>query len=130
MSDSRLDAPMVHGEVAPGFEEVASKFERNFAKRGELGVACAIYHRGRKIVELWGGYRDYDAFAPWEEETLVLAFSITNSIAALTITAAESRGLIDYDERIAADWPESPQRGKNITWRPDKVVVVLVWDEL
>lgn len=41
----RVADPSICGEVAPGFEEVAAAFRRNFAARGELGAACAIYWR-------------------------------------------------------------------------------------
>ena len=53
-------ASPVRGEVAPGFEGVREEFERNFAERDELGAACAVYHRGEKVVDLWGGYRDVE----------------------------------------------------------------------
>jgi len=39
-------APVVHGTTASGFEAVRYEFERNLAKRGELGAAFAAYHRG------------------------------------------------------------------------------------
>src|SRR4051812_13870562 len=45
------------GSVAPGFEEVAVEFDRNFAERGEIGAAVAAYWRGEKVVDLWGGHR-------------------------------------------------------------------------
>jgi CubicO group peptidase (beta-lactamase class C family) len=97
----RIEVSLLQGEVAPGFEEVASEFEKNFAQRGEVGAACAIYHEGRKVVDLWGGYRDRETLASWEEDTLVLVFSATKGISALTVALAHSRGLIDYDEKVA-----------------------------
>jgi hypothetical protein len=40
---------MISGRVAPGFEEVRCKFERNFADRRELGGAvAALSLPGRK----------------------------------------------------------------------------------
>lgn len=41
----------VDGLVAPGFEEVRTEFERNFAERGEIGAAVAAYWRGEKVVD-------------------------------------------------------------------------------
>jgi CubicO group peptidase (beta-lactamase class C family) len=114
----RIEASLLQGEVAPGFEEVASEFEKNFAQRGEVGAACAVYHEGRKVVDLWGGYRDRETLSSWEEDTLVLVFSATKGISALTMALAHSRGLVDYDERVATYWPEFAQNGKeNITLR-------------
>lgn len=114
----RIEVSLLQGEVAPGFEEVASEFEKNFAQRGEVGAACAVYHEGNKVVDLWGGYRDREALAPWEEDTMVLVFSATKGISALTVALAQSRGMIDYDEKVATYWPEFAQNGKeNITVR-------------
>jgi CubicO group peptidase (beta-lactamase class C family) len=114
----RIEVSLLQGEVFPGFEEVASEFEKNFAQREEVGAACAVYHEGRKVVDLWGGYRDREALAPWEEDTLVLVFSATKGISALTVALAHSRGLIAYDEKVATYWPEFAQNGKeNVTVR-------------
>ncbi|HSK82450.1 MAG TPA: serine hydrolase domain-containing protein [Rubrobacter sp.] len=65
-----------------------------------------------------GGYRDREALTPWEQGTLVLVFSATKGISALTVALAHSRGLIDYKEKVATYWPEFAQNGKeNITVR-------------
>ncbi len=111
-------ASAVHGEVAPGFEKVRAEFERNFAERGELGAACAVYHEGEKVVDLWGGYRDVGRREPWQEDTLVLFYSTTKGLAGMAMAVAHSRGLLDHDERVAAYWPEFAQNGKeNVTVR-------------
>ncbi|MGO9273315.1 MAG: serine hydrolase domain-containing protein [Terriglobia bacterium] len=112
MFGKNVDASLVHGTVAPGFERVEAQFRENFAKRGGLGAACAIYHQGKKVVDLWGGYRDYKTRAPWGEDTLILVFSATKGLAAMTLAVAHSRGLLDYDERVAAYWPEFAAEGK------------------
>lgn len=109
---------MIHGSVAPGFEEVEAEFKRNFAGRGELGAACAIYYRGEKVVDLWGGYRDEQTLAAWEEDTLVPVFSTTKGFSALSLALAHSQGRLDYEEKVATYWPEFAQNGKgNITVR-------------
>ena len=103
---------MVQGHVAPGFELVRDEFARNFRERRELGAACTAYHRGEKVVDLWGGIRHAKSESPWEEDTLVLVYSTSKGLAAMTLALAHTRGLIDYDERIAAYWPEFAQNGK------------------
>ena len=85
MATIKIDASMIYGSVSSGFEEIETEFKRNFAERGELGAACTIYHKGKKVVDLWGGYRDEATFAPWEEDTLVLVFSTTKGFSALAI---------------------------------------------
>ncbi len=110
--------PPIYGFVAPGFEPVQEEFARNFAERGELGAACAMYYQSKKVVDLWGGYRDKQTRAPWEEETLVLVFSATKGLSALALALANSRGYFDYDAPVADYWPEFAQNGKeNITIR-------------
>lgn len=108
----------IAGEVAKGFEKVRREFEKNFEERGELGAACAVYYRGEKIVDLWGGYRDGKKQTPWEKDTLVHVFSTTKGIAALTVAVAVSQGLFEYDDKVSKYWPEFAQNGKeNITIR-------------
>jgi CubicO group peptidase (beta-lactamase class C family) len=102
----------VHGSVAPGYEPVREAFAENLRSRGELGGACAVFRRGEKVVDLWGGVRDIATGAPWEEDTMVLVYSATKGMAAMAMALAASRGLLDYDERIAAYWPEFAQAGK------------------
>ncbi|MGD0484860.1 MAG: serine hydrolase domain-containing protein [Gemmatimonadales bacterium] len=105
-------APL-HGTVAPGFEPVREAFARNFAERGEVGAACAVYRRGVKVVDLWGGFRDRASLTPWEEDTLVLVFSTTKGLSAMAMAVAHSRGLFDLGERVAVYWPEFAQQGKD-----------------
>ena len=65
----------IDGMVAPGFEEVRTEFERNFAERGDMGAAAAAYWRGEKVVDLWGGRRTPDSDEPWNEDTMVVVNS-------------------------------------------------------
>jgi CubicO group peptidase (beta-lactamase class C family) len=102
----------IAGSVAPGFEAVREEFQRNFAERGERGAACAVYHQGRKVVDLWGGYRDPGRLTRWEEDTLAVVFSTTKGMAAMAMALAHSRGLFNLDEAVARYWPEFAQAGK------------------
>jgi CubicO group peptidase (beta-lactamase class C family) len=102
----------IEGTVRPGFEAVRDAFVENFRSRAELGGACSVYHHGEKVVDLWGGLRNERTGEPWEEDTMVLVHSTTKGLAAMTIALAHSRGWLDYDERVAAYWPEFAQNGK------------------
>src|SRR5829696_5687099 len=51
-----VPADTVQGGVDEGYGPVADAFRRNFAERGEIGAACAVYRDGHKVVDLWGGY--------------------------------------------------------------------------
>ncbi len=102
----------IEGHVSTGFEAVRDAFAENFSRRHELGGACCVYHRGEKVVDLWGGVRNKETGDQWEENTMVLVYSATKGLAAMTLALAHSRGWLDYEERVCAYWPEFAQHGK------------------
>ncbi len=108
----------IHGSVSKGFEPMRKVFAENFSRRKELGGACCVYQHGERVVDLWGGIRNTATGEPWEEDTMVLVFSATKGLAAMVMAVAQSRGLLDYDERVCTYWPEFAQQGKeNVTVR-------------
>ena len=102
----------VEGFVSRGFEAVRQAFVENFARRRELGGACSAYHDGEKVVDLWGGIRNMRTGEPWEENTMVIVYSATKGLAAMTLAVAHSRGWLDYEARVCDYWPEFAQQGK------------------
>ena len=104
--------PDVHGFVSHGFESVRKAFVENFTRRHEVGGACCAYYRGEKVVDLWGGARDKATGEPWEEDTMIVVYSTTKGLAAMTLAVAHSRGWLDYDELVSTYWPEFAQTGK------------------
>jgi CubicO group peptidase (beta-lactamase class C family) len=113
-----MEKLQIAGDVEEGYGRVADAFRRNFTHHGEVGAACAVYKDGRKVVDLWGGYREARSRAPWEGDTLVYWASATKGMAALALLVAQSRGLLNFDEPAATYWPEFAQNGKeSITLR-------------
>jgi CubicO group peptidase (beta-lactamase class C family) len=106
---NRLD---IHGFVSAGFEAVREAFAENFLRRREVGAACCVYHKGEKVVDLWGGVRNKANGEPWEEDTMALVYSATKGLAAMTLAIAHSRGWLDYDQLVCKYWPEFAQNGK------------------
>ncbi|OYP36406.1 serine hydrolase domain-containing protein [Rhodopirellula sp. MGV] len=106
------DTLVLSGHVASGFEPVAEAFAENFRSRGERGAACAIYHRGEKVVDLWAGTRCHRSGMPWNEDTLSLVFSVTKGMAAAAMAVAHGRGYFELDAPVAEYWPEFGCRGK------------------
>ena len=103
---------LIRGDVDEGYGPVADAFRRNFAERGEVGAACAVYRDGKKVVDLWGGYRDGVKKTQWQEDTVVVMYSTTKGVSGLALALAHSRGLLDHEERVATYWPEFAWRGK------------------
>ena len=102
----------IQGEIGRRFGAVRETFIENFARRGELGGACCAFHRGEKVVDLWGGVRNKQTGEPWEQDTMVIVYSATKGLAAMTLAIAHSRGWLDYEERVCTYWPEFAQQGK------------------
>jgi CubicO group peptidase (beta-lactamase class C family) len=50
---------------------------------------------------------------PWEEHSMVVVYSTTKGLAAMTLALAHSRGWLDYEERVCRYWPEFAQQGKD-----------------
>jgi CubicO group peptidase (beta-lactamase class C family) len=70
-----------------------------------------VYHKRRKVVDLWGAVRNRETGEPWERDTMVIVYSATKGLAAMTLAVAHSRGWLDYDERVCTYWPEFAQHG-------------------
>ena len=102
----------IEGHVSAGFDAVRDAFAENFSRRHELGGACCVYHRGEKVVDLWGGVRNKSTGEPWREGTMVLVYSATKGLAAMSLAVAHSRGWLDYEQRVCRYWPEFARRGK------------------
>ncbi len=112
VSDARTDKAPIYGSVAPEFELVRDAFVRNFEMRLDRGAACTVYHRGVKVVDLWGGYRRITTADEWTSDTMTLAFSVTKGMAAAAMAVAHSRGMFCLDETVATYWPEFAYGGK------------------
>jgi len=100
------------GWVAPGFEGVRDTFQANFDAGTEVGAAFAAYHRGEKVVDLWGGIADQTTGRPWDEDTLVLVYSTTKGATAMCANRLAQEGLLDVEAPVASYWPEFAQAGK------------------
>ncbi len=105
----------VHGAVAEGYEPVREAFVRNFETLGDRGAAVAVYRDGHKVVDLWGGTRDVDGTAPWEQGTAQIVRSATKGVAAAVLLLLHQRGELDLDAPVGAYWPEYKTAGKERT---------------
>jgi CubicO group peptidase (beta-lactamase class C family) len=106
----KISPDLIGGDVDEGYGKLADGFRRNLSSGHEVGAAFAVYRDGRKVVDLWGGYRNAITQAPWGKDTLVNVFSTTKGVASLAVAVAASRGLISYDAKVADFWPEFARR--------------------
>jgi CubicO group peptidase (beta-lactamase class C family) len=113
------DAPVIDGKplpiggtYAPEFAALRAAFIGNFETLGEPGAAIALYHHGRLVADLWGGWRDRARKISWGRDTLVNFFSVGKPLAALCILRLVERGMIDLDAPAADHWPEFAAHSK------------------
>jgi CubicO group peptidase (beta-lactamase class C family) len=102
----------IDGWVDPGFGPVEEAFRANFDEGLEDGAAFSAYHRGRKVVDLWGGVADTTTGRPWEEDALVLVYSTTKGATAMCAHKLAQQGSLDVDAPVTTYWPEFGQAGK------------------
>ena len=99
----------IQGKVAPGFESVRELFERNMNRWAEEHAQLCVYHKGQKVVDLWGSKGDTGSFT---SDSLINIFSSGKSLEALAIAHLAGAGLLNYDAPIARYWPEFAAQGK------------------
>ncbi|CAJ0607300.1 unnamed protein product [Cylicocyclus nassatus] len=76
----------IDGENDEAFDAVKEAFSANFLEGWERGGASfVVYHNGKKVVDIWGGYADAESERLWKKDTLNVAFSSTKAFAALCV---------------------------------------------
>ena len=110
--DIKLSRQAVAGAVQPGFEAVAEAFAANFADSAEVGAACAVYLRGKPVVDIWGGVADPASGRPWQRDTISLVFSAAKGPTATCMNRLVEAGQLDVDRPVADYWPEFGCNGK------------------
>lgn len=101
---------VISGHTSPAFRRVGDIFQRQLAKTPG-GGAVSVYHRGEKVVDLWGGVRDRAGNA-WQADTLAVSFSTSKGVTATLAHQLAADGLLDYDAPVAHYWPEFAANNK------------------
>ncbi len=105
------NSTMINGYVNPSFAEIADDLANMIPGDGRSGAAVTVYHKGKCVVDLWGGDRDRDG-NPWQQDTLALSFSTTKGVASTLLHVLADQGLLDYNQPVGHYWPEFRQQGK------------------
>ena len=94
----------VSGTNASAFDPLRDLLEANLADGTDLGGSVAVLHDGELVADLWGGEAKPGAL--WVEDTVVMVWSVTKPMAALTVLVLADRGEIDLDAPVSSYWPE------------------------
>ncbi len=108
-----LRAPLpAGGTYSEGFEPVARVFAEHLRSGAEIGAGLTIHHRGRCVVDLYGGLADVERGIPWRRDTRVVVFSVTKGLAAMALMLLDDRGRLDWDAPVSAYWKGFGRAGK------------------
>ncbi|MCX4474623.1 beta-lactamase family protein [Micromonospora sp. NBC_01655] len=102
----------VHGTCEPRYERVRSVFAEHFETGVEVGASFAVVHRGRTVVDLWGGHADAARTRPWRDDTIVNVYSTTKGVVALLVALLVQEGRLAYDAPVGRYWPGFATNGK------------------
>jgi CubicO group peptidase (beta-lactamase class C family) len=98
------DPGPVSGTCAPAFEPLRDLLAANLADGTDAGASVAVLHDGELVADLWGG--EARPGVPWAEDTVVQVWSVTKTMAALTVLVLADRGELDLDAPVSAYWKE------------------------
>ena len=94
----------ISGSCAPAFDPLRDLLASSLADGTDVGASVALVHDGELVVDLWGG--EARPGTPWTEDTVVQVWSVSKTMAALTVLVLVERGELDLDAPVAAYWPE------------------------
>ena len=103
---------IVSGHYAPAFETVVRQLSHHFETGQEVGAGLCVYHRGERVLDLWGGLADPERKTPWNGDTLSVVFSVTKGLTAIALNLAVEHGKFEWDAPVAMYWPAFGQGGK------------------
>jgi CubicO group peptidase (beta-lactamase class C family) len=96
----------VEGSVAAPFVAVREVMADVLAGQPGTGAAFAVWHDGDWVVDLWGGYADTGRTRPWQQDTLVMPYSVTKPFVAVCVLRLVEQGRVDLDAPMQRYWPE------------------------
>ena len=97
---------MVDGLTEPGFEAVRDVFAEVVGEQAGTGAALAVFHDGRWVLDVYGGYADAARTSPWTADSVASPYSVSKPFAAMPLLVMVDRGLIDLDAPMQRYWPE------------------------
>jgi CubicO group peptidase (beta-lactamase class C family) len=102
----------IQGAADSSFACTVRAFSQLFPGKRFGGGALAVYLHGEPVVDVWTGYADRRGAEYWTADTGAMVWSVTKGLASTVIHRLADRGLIDYDDPVAAYWPEFAANGK------------------
>ncbi len=94
------------GEFSEGFEPVFDAFVSNFIDLDDFGASVCIYHQGRKVVDLTGGWSSKRSEINYSQDLVQMVFSSTKGACTICALKLIEEGLLDPQSPVSHYWPE------------------------
>src|SRR5215813_7188880 len=116
MAFYQLDPEVTPREVGMNKEtlnKLTSLF-RSEVEAGKLfwGAQLAVFRRGKRVLDIGGGFARASDQQPITPETMFVLYSSTKGLAALAMHMLHDRGRFEYDDLVCRYWPEFARNGK------------------
>ena len=143
MLDRRYDVTVEGSRLGAEDTSLLTAALAEARRRGDDGVAVAAYLDGELLLEARAGSAQPGGDRPVYANTLYNVFSVSKAVTATALHILAARGLVDYQQAVAAYWPEFAKNGKGaitveqvlshragMPWMPDGVTPErqLDWD--
>lgn len=102
----------VRGKCDAAFAGVAEALAQSLDEGVDVGASLAVIVENSLVVDLVGGFEDAQRLAPWRDDALCHLWSVTKAVSAVLAARLVEQGALDYEDRIADDWPAFAAEGK------------------
>ncbi|KAI8353956.1 beta-lactamase/transpeptidase-like protein [Mortierella sp. GBAus27b] len=83
-----------------------------FTKHEDLGGSLAVFVDGQRVIDVYAGAKDLEQTRAYDNQTLQQVYSSGKMLEGIVIARLVDQGLLDYEQKVAAYWPEFGQNGK------------------
>lgn len=95
------------------YPKVVEVFKSHFESHTDVGASVTVIHKDEVILELSGGYSNYETKTPYNKDTLQIVFSSSKAVTLVVIAWLVDQGYLDYDCPVSKYWPEFAKGGKD-----------------
>ena len=95
-----------------GLRRVEELFDQQIETGVHPGAALAVYRHGMPVLDLYSGVANQESGKMVAEDTMFVLYSSTKAVTSACLHILWERGKFDWDDTVAAHWPEFAQKGK------------------
>ncbi|KAI9207391.1 beta-lactamase/transpeptidase-like protein [Polychytrium aggregatum] len=107
-----IQKPVIYGGALQGYQEVGQAFGMTFKSGEELGASFAAFVGATMVIHVWSGHQNRSYKDVFTNSTLAPLQSTSHIATNLIVARLVDQGLLDFDERISAYWPEFARGNK------------------